>query len=388
MRRQQFRRVGGADQPLALERRELAAAVAEQVTVDRLVVLAQQGRRGAQLIWRALHLDCQPRIVVRAHARHRQLLEEADFAQVRVLERFERIEQRSGADAGGLQGVEQLVLVAVGGGRADQGVERVDVAQALLGRREAAVLRRVPDVRLVGAGVGGGEHIAERDELRVAADVDRDPLVVAGAGVDIVRRVPAVAVGLRGRVEAVHGVVEEVLGERGDEALVERHLDQLPLAGPLAMPQRHQHGDCALHAGESVAGERFADFVRAAVGVAAQVGVADHRFDVQPEGAVAAVGPFEAEGGHAQHDQARVDLAQLFPADAGSVDRLRHVVFDQHIALGDQFQEGLAALFGHDVAGHRALVAGVGVERGEAVPGVAAEFGVGILRLHAALGAA
>ena len=162
----------------------------------------------------------------------------------------------------------------------------------------------------------------------------------------------------------------------------------MAFAGLLAAAEGHEDGDGALDAGESVAGEGFADAVGAAVGIAAQVGVADHRLNVQAEGAVAAVGAFESEGGHAQHDQAGVDLAEFVPADAGAVDGLGDVVFDQDVALFDEFEEGFAAFRGHNVAGHGALVAGVGVEGGEAVPGVVAEFGVGVLGLHAALRAA
>ena len=115
-----------------------------------------------------------------------------------------------------------------------------------------------------------------------------------------------------------------------------------------------------------------------AVRVAAQERVADGGLGVHAEAAVVAVGAAEAEGGHAQHDDAGVDLAEGLVADAGAGHRLGHVVLDEDIATRNEAVDGLAALGGHDVAGHGALVAGADVEAGAAVPGVVAGVEVGV----------
>ena len=252
-------------------------------------------------------------------------------------------------------------------------VERLDVLQP---RRGAAKARVVEQARRLQDPAQGGK-------FGVRAHVDGKPVVVAPARVHVVRRVPAMPVALRRRVAAVHGVVHDELAEGWQEAFRQRHFDELAFSGAVAVAQRHQHREGALHAGQAVAGQRFAQQAGRLAGVAAQVGVADHGLHVQAEGAVVAVRAVEREGRHAQQDEARVDAAQGFPVDAGLVHRLRGVVLHQHVAMLDEAQQGFVSLGGHDVAGHRAFVAGVGIEGSVAVPGVALRVAVGQARGYA-----
>ena len=289
-----------------------------------------------------------------------EVLEEAGLVEVGIFEGVGGGVDGGGADAGGLERVEEFGFVPVARFGGDEVVEFGEELSAGFGGVEAGVVGEVGDVRVASVVGGlGGERVAEGGEFLVAVDVDGDPLVVALRGIDVVGCVTAVGVGLRGRVCAVHGVVEEEFGECWDEAFVEGHFDHLALAGAFAVAEGHEDGDRALDAGDAVGSERFADFVGAHVGVAAEVGVADHGFDVEAEGAEAGVGALQSEGGHAEHDQAGVDFAELFVGDAGLVDGGGNVVFDEDVAVFDQFEEGRAAFGGHDVAGHGALVAGV-----------------------------
>ena len=240
----------------------------------------------------------------------------------------------------------------------------------------------VDETRVGGEGVVA-EDAAKGGELLVGGDVDGDPLVVTAGGVCLVGGVPGVGVAEGGGDTAVHAAVQQELAEDGEERLGEGHLDLLALARALAVTEGHGDREGAVDAGDGVGGENIPDEFGLAVGVAAQKGVADGGLGVHAEAAVVAVRAVEAEGGHAQHDDVGVDLAEGLVTDARLGHRLGHVVLDEDIALGDQAAHGLLALGRHDVAGHGALVTGADVEAGVPVPGVVAgiEAGVGPDRL-------
>ena len=166
----------------------------------------------------------------------------------------------------------------------------------------------------------------------------------------------------------------------GDERLRERQLDQLALAGPLAVTQAHHRGDRTVDARHRVGAEHVAGELRLRVGVAAEERLADHRLGVGAEGAVVAVRPGQAERRHPDHDEPRVHLAQVVPAEARAVERAGRVVLDHHVADLHQAQERLAALGSGEVGDHRLLVARVGVEVGRAVPAVVLRIEVGVER--------
>ena len=72
--------------------------------------------------------------------------------------------------------------------------------------------------------------------------------------------------------------------------------------------------------------------------------VADHAFDVGAEAAEVLVRAGQSEGGHAEHDDLRVALANLLVGDAGLFDGDRDVVLHHHVADLDQLEEGFAPL--------------------------------------------
>ena len=170
-------------------------------------------------------------------------------------------------------------------------------------------------------------------------------------------------------VAVVHGVVHEVRAQHGNERLGLRKLDELALAGALAVVQGGQDRECAVSAARRVAHKHRRHGGGVHVLVAPQHGVADHAVHVQSEAAVVAVGAGVAVGGHAHHDNARVDLSEALVGDREALHRASGVVLDEHVAHLDEPVQHLLALGPEQVDGHAQLVAGVGVEQGSAVPG-------------------
>ena len=88
--------------------------------------------------------------------------------------------------------------------------------------------------RLVGGEVGAPDQLGDLLPLLAGAHGEGDPVVVADAPVHALRRHGRVAVGHRRAQLAGALVVEQGLGAERHAALVERHVDPLALAGPVA----------------------------------------------------------------------------------------------------------------------------------------------------------
>jgi hypothetical protein len=116
---------------------------------------------------------------------------------------------RSGGDAGVGEATPEVEGILLGGPGGDEGVQFLLVLPAA---------ERVAEAGLLGPGRIADDG-AERAPLGIGGDIDRDPAVVAGAGVDVVGGVGGVLVALRGPVAAVHARVEHDLAEIGHEVL-------------------------------------------------------------------------------------------------------------------------------------------------------------------------
>src|SRR5262249_53553418 len=95
-------------------------------------------------------------------------------------------------------------------------------------RREARVL---PEGRIA-------EQPAQQAPLRVGEDRDRDPAVVAAAGIDAVRRGVLAAVAVARHHLAARATAHDRLREAVDAGLALRDLEVLALAGALAVEER------------------------------------------------------------------------------------------------------------------------------------------------------
>ena len=165
--------------PFATSASYSSRRVAEQIEVDLLVLLAEARRRQPDVVGRAFHLEQVARIPMRPEGRRRDLFEPFALAELLIGQRLDLVVDRGGGDAGGLQRVEEALLVAPAREASDLGVERRAVRKAVERGREALVLGQR----------GLAEDAAQRRELLVGRDVDGDPLVVAERRVDVVRRV-------------------------------------------------------------------------------------------------------------------------------------------------------------------------------------------------------
>ena len=200
-----------------------------------------------------------------------------------------------------LEGLDDLVLLALGDPRADVLVELVGV----LGPRGPAGEPRLVD----DLGVADEHHHALGDRLRRRRD--RHPLVVAGA-VGVARRVVdrAVAGALLDGAELVvhHGLHAEQRDDRLDDGEVD-DLTEAAAAGAVALVERGHHGLRRGQRGDAV-GEAERGQGRRSVGPARDRGEPAHRLGERAEAGARAVGPELAEPGDARHDQPRVGLVQ------------------------------------------------------------------------------
>src|SRR5437870_5543634 len=156
-------------------------------------------------------------------------LPEAGRLELRVgEERLERVDDRR-RDGGAIGRVEPLGRAPGGADLAQLLVQHLDVGEARFQRREARIGEEIrppgdreerPPVRV---GIGDDGQIAVPRAERAPPAIE-DPLVAGG----LERWDERLA------VEVLHHDV-------GDHGLEHRHLDGLPLAGPLAVEQRRQH---------------------------------------------------------------------------------------------------------------------------------------------------
>ena len=164
------------------------------------------------------------------------------------------------------------------------------------------------------------------------------------------------------RLEAGHEIVRRMRLVQRDGAVVERRVDELALAGAVALVERHHDADRGVHAGREV-DHRYADAHLAALGRAVDRDEAGRGLDhgvVAGEAAQRAVG---AEAGDAGMDQPRELRCQhVVVADAPLFHRAGLEVVDQHVGRLEQLQQDVAALRLGEVERDRALVA---VDAGE-----------------------
>ncbi len=119
-------------------------------------------------------------------------------------------------------------------------------------------------------------------------------------------------------------------------AIEERYIQMLAAAGLVAIEQGARDRGERVNAGRHVAQPEHRER-RRPVGVANHVG---HRRVAHPDVIVArAIGerPGLPESRDRAHDEPRIDLADLFPAETHPRDRSRRIVFEQDIHRGQQF---------------------------------------------------
>ena len=125
--------------------------------------------------------------------------------------------------------------------------------------------------------------------------------------------------------------------------LVQRSVDVLSLAGALAVAQGHQDADTAIEAGQVIAeGGRARGHRRSSRHSREKGDAANGVCDAGKAGTVL-VGAGLPITGNAQHDQARVDLAQHLPAESPLLEGAWPEVLAQHIRFLDQPLEQLDA---------------------------------------------
>ena len=235
-----------------------------------------------------------------------------------------------------------------------------------------------PDLVRVLLGVGPGRvahDLLQRFPFGVGADADRDPLLLAGAGVDVVRGHPVVAVALVFGQPPVHRPVHVELAEHRGHRLALREVDVLAAAGATAVDEGGGHGGGGGDPGDGVAVGDAALVGHAVVAVAAGGGEAGHHLDDRSVADGVALGAGFAEAGHADDDDVVALLAQPFVAEAEVVHHVGAIVLDHHIGLGDQPREERFAFGRGQVEAERLLVAAVLVEVEVGVPPVLAGRG-------------
>ena len=190
------------------------------------------------------------------------------------------------------------------------------------------------------------------DAVLVAADQDA---AVAGR-IDIGRR------DLR---QDRAGAFADMAGDRifrhrrfhiGEHRLVDRRVDHLPLAGLVAVLQRHQCAEAGVGGGERVT-DRKAGPAGRAIRLAHDIAHAAHRLaDAAIAGAVR-IGAGLAIAGHADHDQPLVDRAQRLVIQTPFFQRAGTEILEQEVGFLDQpLDDRLAFLFSQ-VQRDRLLVA-------------------------------
>ena len=315
---------------------------------------------------------------------------EAAGEHVGVVEAAGGFEHRGGGDAGGLQGMEELVVVLGLGPVADVGVQLVLMLDAV--RRGGVV---------VGGGPIGIAHDAtEGGPVVVVVDGDRDPAVATvGAVAGGATRVGvAGSEAVDGAVAddvlhvAIEGVVHEGLSQQGRSGLGLRDLDELPPACATSVSQCGHDGEGAVRPRHVVAGEDRGGVRGVEVAVAPQEAVSHHALQVHPQRARLAVRPGEAVAGGANHDDVVLPGAQGLVVEAELLDRADGVVLEEDVGLLHQAADEVDASGAGHVDGGAVLVAVELDEGGAVVPGTGARHvarpaaGPGGRALHHGLG--
>ena len=193
---------------------------------------------------------------------------------------------------------------------------------------------------LVGHQLRASQVLAQQAELAVVAHGQEDRRGARGkavVGIDVgmgVARAPW--------RPAAHEPVARMRVQQRDAAVVQRDIDQLAQAAALALLQRQQHADDAVHARDHVH-HRQAHAQRIAAGLAVDAHQPRHGLDgrvIAGPGAQRAIG---AEAADAAPDEARKALAHLLPANAPFLHGADLEVLHHHVGLLHQRQHGLLA---------------------------------------------
>ncbi len=273
---------------------------------------------------------------------------------------------RSGGDGGRVEPPQPVGSGLLGRGPLDLGDERLTVAHAIAPTSEADV----------GGQLGPVDRPAERLEELVVVGAHREPAVAGSQR--LVRRGQAVRGAERLRRPAGHPVLGRLPHGQRQRGFQQRGVDQLALAGALAVLERAQHTVGAEQAGRQVA-DGEPGLGRRALLVAGHADDAAHALRDQIVTAAACVGPGAAEPRDGAVDQPGVDRAQRVVVDAESGGGAGPVILHENVGRLHQPVDDLHAGRLLEIHGDPALAAvdrregaAVAVLAGRAAPHVLA----------------
>ena len=197
---------------------------------------------------------------------------------------------------------------------------------------------------------------------------DNEHIVIRAAGMAAVgrgrhERPELVAVALHRSPGAL--MVAQTDPDQIDHRVLHRHLNLLPLAGCVALHQRGQNPDGAVHAGARITDAR-PGHRRWRVRKTSDAHRTAHGLSDRLIALVVAVGTVGAKALDAGQDQAGVQALELRVGKAQTVQDARPEVFQQDITRFDQFAEHLFALGAFEVDRQAALI-GVKGQKEQAV---------------------
>ena len=151
-------------------------------------------------------------------------------------------------------------------------------------------------------------------------------------------------------------VIEALVGEPGHLGVEQRQVDELALAGSLAVMQGGQDGAAGVHAGHEI-GDCDADLHGLAAGLAGHAHDPAHALDQKVVARPLGEGAGLAEPGDRTIDQAGVLAGQVVVGEPVLLQAAGLEVLDQHVAMADQPPGQGGALRLGDIQAERALVA-------------------------------
>ncbi len=145
-------------------------------------------------------------------------------------------------------------------------------------------------------------------------------------------------------------------GLRGDRCagLYLSDLDELALTRSPPMVERRQERDGGVHSGDGIG--RSLQVAGRAVRMSRGGRHAGHLFEVQCPTHVVPPRPHQAEAGHADHDDVRVDLNERVVVQTEVFDDARREVLHDDVGLGSQGKRQLSTSLGGQVQGDVTLV--------------------------------
>jgi hypothetical protein len=199
-------------------------------------------------------------------------------------------------------------------------------------------------------------HRGEAFEHLVGGARDGHPLVVDGAEMPV-RNGDEAAGALAFADLAEEAVSGGDFVHLAEHRLVDADVDDLAFAARLAVAQCQQDADRAVETGQVITHRRGAGDHRRLAGEAGEVGEPGETMRDVREARTPAIRSGLPVARDAQHYQAGVGLAQRVPAEPPFLHRTGTEVLDQHIRLGDQFEEQIDPFLLAEVEGHRFPVA-------------------------------